>query len=86
MTGSNRIVDHTTFVELQWRRDPFSPDLFILPSGFQALSHLLNDEFVEVLKDIHGMQCIRGSPDFSPDDALTIAHIDNHQASVESRI
>lgn len=32
------------------------------------------------------MQCIRDSPDFSPDDALTIAHIDNHQASVESRI
>jgi hypothetical protein len=86
MTGSSRIVDHTTFSELQWRRDPFSPDDFILPPGFQTLSHLLGEDFVEVLKDIHALRCIRDFGLFGHEDVISIAHIDNHQASIQSRL
>lgn len=86
MTGSSRIVDHTTFSELRWRRDPFSPDFFFLPPGFQAYSRLLGDDFVEVLKDIYALQCIRASALFGKEDAIFMAHIDNHQASIQSRL
>ncbi|KAF2818020.1 putative N-ethylmaleimide reductase [Mytilinidion resinicola] len=86
LTGSSRIVDHTTFSELQWRRDPFSPDFFILPPGFRAQSYLLGEEFVEVLKDISALQCIRDSTFFGREDVISMAHIDNHQASIQSRL
>lgn len=86
MTGSSRVVDHTTFSELQWRRDPFSPNFFILPPGFQAQSHLLGEEFVEVLKDVYALQCIRDSDLLGKEDVIAIAHIDNHQASIQSRL
>ncbi|KAJ4249276.1 hypothetical protein NW757_007853 [Fusarium falciforme] len=59
MTGSKRVVDHTTFSELHWARDPFSPNFFILPPGFQSLSHVFDEEFIEVLKDVHALKCIR---------------------------
>src|SRR6187399_2926365 len=59
MTGSSRVVSHTTFAELHWRRDPFSQRLHRLPPGFQALAHLLTKEFTEVLEDVHALQCIR---------------------------
>ncbi|KAM5368079.1 hypothetical protein ACJZ2D_009683 [Fusarium nematophilum] len=86
LTGSSRVVDHTTFSELQWRRDPFSPNFFVLPSGFQAQSHLLGDEFVEVLKDIYALQCIRDSALFGTEDVMSMAYVDNHQASIQSRL
>jgi hypothetical protein len=86
MTGSSRVVDHTTFSELQWRRDPFSPNFFILPPGFQAQSHLLGEEFVEVLKDVYALQCIRDSNLFGKDDVIAMVRIDNHQASIQSRL
>ncbi|KAH8654156.1 hypothetical protein BGZ60DRAFT_161832 [Tricladium varicosporioides] len=86
MTGSSRVVDHTTFSELWWRRDPFSPNFFILPPGFQAQSHLLGEEFVEVLKDVFALQCIRDSALFGVEDVISMAHIDNHQASIQSRL
>ena len=86
MTGSTRVVDHTTFSELQWRRDPFSPEYFILPPGFQAQFHLLGEEFVEVLKDVFALQCIRDSTLFGREDVVSMAHIDNHEASIQSRL
>jgi hypothetical protein len=86
MTGSNRIVDHTTFSEMQWRRDPFSSHLFNLAPGFQALSHLLPDEFIEILEDIHALQCIRDEREFSCEDPIPVSQVDNLQASVGSRI
>ncbi|KAJ5535673.1 N-ethylmaleimide reductase [Penicillium frequentans] len=86
MTGSSRVVDHTTFSELQWRRDPFSPSYFILPPGFQSQSYLLDRDFVEVLKDVSALQCIRDSALFSREDVISMAHIDNHQASIQSRL
>jgi len=86
MTGSTRVVDHTTFAELQWRRDPFSPSFFRLPPGFQARFHLLSKEFVEVLEDIHALQCIRDFARSASWDILSMAHINNHQASIQSRL
>ena len=86
LTGSSRVVDHTTFSELQWRRDPFLQNFFILPPGFQAQSYLLGGEFVEVLKDISALQCIRDSSFFSIEDVISMAYIDNHQASIQSRL
>jgi hypothetical protein len=86
LTGSSRVVDHTTFSELQWRRGHFSPDLSILPPGFQAQSYLLGEEFVEVLKDITALQCIRDSGFFGREDVISMAYVDNHQASIQSRL
>ncbi len=86
MAGSSRVVDHTTFSELQWRRDPFSPKYFTLPPGFKAVSHLLGEEFVEVLKDVHALQCIRDFATFGSDDVISMVHIDNQQASIQSRL
>lgn len=86
MTGSSRVVDHTTFSELQWRRDTLSPDFFVLQPGFQTQSHLLGEEFIEVLKDVSALKCIRDSALFGTEDVISIAYIDNHQASVQSRL
>ncbi|KAJ6126989.1 N-ethylmaleimide reductase [Penicillium sp. IBT 18751x] len=86
MTGSGRVIDHTTFPELQWTRDPFSPKLFTLPPGFQPLAHLLGEEFVEVLQDVFALQCIRDSTFFGKEDVITMSYIDNHQASIQSRL
>jgi hypothetical protein len=86
MTGSSRVVDHTTFSELQWRRDPITPRFFILPPGFRDHSHLLGKEFVEVLKDVFALQCIRDSAFFGSEDVISMAYIDNHQASIQSRL
>jgi hypothetical protein len=86
MTGSSRVVNHTTFSELQWRRDSLSPNLFVLPPGFQAQSHLLGEEFIEVLRDVYALQCIRDSALFSSEEEMSMAHIDNHQASIQSRL
>ena len=86
MTGSSRIVDHTTFSELQWRRDPFYPQSSILPPGFASQSHLLGDEFVEVLKDVYALQCLRDFGVFERDDVIAMTNVDNLQASIQSRL
>lgn len=86
ITGSSRVVDHTTFSELQWKRDPFTAHFFTLPAGFKPHAHLLGEEFIKVLEDIYALKCIRDSALFGKEDAISMAHIDNHQASVQSRL
>ncbi|CAI7634804.1 unnamed protein product [Penicillium pancosmium] len=86
MTGSRRIVDHTTFAELEWKRDPFAPNFFILPPGFQQHAALLGESFLDILRDIFALQCIRDSALFGQEDVISMAHIDNHQASIQSRL
>lgn len=86
MTGSNRIVNHTTFTELQWRRDLFTTNTFIVPPGFQQRSHLLPEDFVELLKDIHALKCIRDAANTIANDVPAMVQIDNHQASIQSRL
>ncbi|KAH8901222.1 hypothetical protein GQ53DRAFT_835105 [Thozetella sp. PMI_491] len=85
MSGSERVVDHTTFAELGWRRDPFSHPLFEIPQGFQSVAHLFTDEFIELVEDINALQRILDSPNFV-DDSIALMHIDSHQASIESRL
>lgn len=85
-TGSSRVVDHTTFSELQWKRYTSHPGFFILPPGFQSRSHLLGQDFVEILKDVFALQCIRDTEILEKEEAMPMAHIDNHQASIQSRL
>ncbi|TPX16075.1 uncharacterized protein E0L32_004070 [Thyridium curvatum] len=86
MTGSSRVVNHTTFAELQWKRDPFLPTFFELPPGFRKLSHLLTQDFIDVLEDINALQCIREFARPSSGYLISMAHINNHQASIQSRL
>lgn len=86
MTGSSRVVDHTTFSELQYRRDPSHPDFFVLPPGFQSRSYLLGHDFVEILKDVFALQCIRDTEILDKEEAMPMAQVDSHQASIQSRL
>lgn len=84
LTGSIRVADHRTFPELQWSRGPSDPSA--LPLGFQRLSDHLSSEFTDVLRDIFALQCIRDSEFFDKEGTMSMAHIDNHQASIQSRL
>ncbi|KXJ86275.1 hypothetical protein Micbo1qcDRAFT_153127 [Microdochium bolleyi] len=87
MTGSARIVDHDTFEELRWSRGATGfPSIFVLPEGFQEISHLLSDDLIEALKDIHAFQRIRDSDLFPTATVVSPMQIDNHQASIQSRL
>ncbi|KAL7921161.1 hypothetical protein ACQKWADRAFT_321651 [Trichoderma austrokoningii] len=86
MTGSDRIMDHTTFAELQWRRDPFASAYFSLAPGFQRKSHLFDENFLEVLKDIHALQCVQDLPRYSCQNPVEMLRVDNQQASIGSRL
>ena len=87
MTGSLRIVDHNTFVELQWQRDPFAKHHYQLPSGFRSVLDALSPEFIAILEDIHALQCIRAMARIREGpDPLKMAYINNHQASIQSRM
>ncbi|KAL6903891.1 hypothetical protein GGI43DRAFT_421417 [Trichoderma evansii] len=86
IAGSSRLFDHTTFVEMDWRRDPFTPNFYILSPGFQARAHLFNDEFISILEDTHALQCIRDSPNFGCRDTGEMMRYDSHQGSVQSRL
>lgn len=86
MTGSSRVFDHTTFAEIHWGRDSFLSHLYVLSPGFETRSDLLNKDFVGILEDLHALQSIRDSPNFICDDATDMLRIDNHQASIQSRL
>ena len=86
LTGSTRIVDHTTFAELVWLRDPFSPNYSRLPSGFQAMSHLLSKDFIAILEDINALQCIRDHPRSTKTDLMLMVNINSQTASIQSRL
>ncbi|EHK50173.1 uncharacterized protein TrAtP1_007237 [Trichoderma atroviride] len=86
IAGSPRLFDHTTFVELEWRRDPFTPNFYTLSPGFRARAHLFPDEFIRVLEDTHALQCIRDSPNFGCRDTGEMMRYDSHQGSVQSRL
>jgi hypothetical protein len=86
MTGSERIVDHMTFAELQWSRDPFASSFFTLTPGFQRMAGEFQDDFVEVLKDIHALQCVQDLPGYNCQNAIEMLRVDNQQASIGSRL
>ncbi|CAG7561207.1 unnamed protein product [Fusarium equiseti] len=85
LVGSKRIVDHTSFTELEWKRESVSRNLFQLPSGLQIRSHLFSDEFIEVLEDIYALERIRD--DYRPADCVVSGlFINRHIASIQSRL
>ncbi|RAO72778.1 uncharacterized protein BHQ10_008790 [Talaromyces amestolkiae] len=86
MTGSTRIVDHTTFSELKWTRYPLSSNLFVLPPGFKSLAPSLGEQFIEILEDVHALQCIRDNVWGAKENVISMAYIDNHQANIQSRL
>ncbi|GLB11892.1 hypothetical protein AtubIFM57258_009166 [Aspergillus tubingensis] len=86
MVGSKRIVNHTTFAPLLWTRDAFVPNFYRLPPGLQSRSHIFGGEFSTVLEDLHALQCIRNIPRSSHIDAMGMLHINNHVASIQSRL
>lgn len=86
MTGSDRIIDHTTFGELQWTRDPFTPNFFVLAPGFQKRIRLFPEDFIEVLKDIHALQCVQDFPGYTCQNPIEMLRVDNQQASIGSRL
>lgn len=83
MTGSTRIVDHTTFSELQWTRRRFSSEFFVLPLGYKPLTNLLGAELTEIIRDIYALQRIRDTYNLC---RVTVSYIDNHQANIQSRL
>lgn len=86
LSGSDRIVDHTTFSELLWQRDSFTPNFYQVPSGFEKISHLLCENFTEVLEDLHALQCIRNCSSYKKGDPFIMAYLNNHTASIQSRL
>lgn len=86
LTASERIVTHDTFNELRWERDIFPSDIFVLSPGFQKRAYLFPEEFLEVLIDIHAMQSCRDSSFFAYEDTVSMMHVDNQQASVQSKL
>ncbi len=81
LTGSSRVVDHTTFAELGWRRHLIPKSYFMLPPGFQAISQLLTEELIEALQDTSALRCIRQAGGL-----VSMKSINNHQASIQSRL
>lgn len=87
LAGSRRLFSHTTMAEMRWARDTVSyPDWFALPPGFKNILHLLPQDFVEVIEDVYALQHIRDSPTFICQDTISMLHVDNHQAWVQSRL
>lgn len=88
LTGSTRRFNHTTFAELHWARDPFSPSFYLVPPGFQNYkdSSLSTADFTRVIEDLHALQCIRRLSGLERKDPLAMAYINNHTASIQSRL
>lgn len=86
LSGSDRIVDHNTFSELLWQRDSFTPSFYQLPSGFGMISHLLSESCIEILEDLHSLQCIRDSSSYKKGDPFIMVYINNYTASIQSRL
>ncbi len=86
LTSSEWIMTHGTFNELRWHREIFPSDSFVWSPGFQRNAQLFPEEFLEVLRDIHAMQCCRDSSFFSPEDTVSMMHVDNQQAWAQSKL
>ncbi|KAL4796660.1 hypothetical protein BDV19DRAFT_79417 [Aspergillus venezuelensis] len=86
LSGSTRIVTHTTFSELLWIRDPFVPNFYRLPPGLRTLNSTA--EFREILEDLHALKCIRDIPK-PPEmraNVLLMLSVNNHTGSLQSRL
>ncbi|KAL9075795.1 MAG: hypothetical protein Q9157_003896 [Trypethelium eluteriae] len=86
LTGSRRIMSHEFFAELSWTRDPLCLSIAQIPEGFGTSEDVLGNTFLSIVQDIRALQVIRDTTDVDQRDAVTIMHLDNHQASIESRL
>ncbi|KAL7949765.1 hypothetical protein V8C42DRAFT_362086 [Trichoderma barbatum] len=84
--GSERRFNHDVFPELHWGRNPFLSSIYTLPPGFEPLRHAFGDDLIRVIEDIYALQHLRESSEIDLDDSTSIIHMDNYQASVESRL
>lgn len=48
--------------------------------------HLLSGDFVEILEDLHALQCIRNYSSYEKGDPFLMSYINNHIASIQSRL
>lgn len=46
----------------------------------------MGEEFVEILKDVYALQCIRDNLWRAEENVISMADIDNQQASIQARI
>ncbi|KAI0522091.1 hypothetical protein F5B22DRAFT_458317 [Xylaria bambusicola] len=86
LAGSRRIVDHATFSELRWTRNSCPPSFFRLPPGFQMHPDLFTKDFIEVLEDLHALQCLRNTISPLKSQVSKMEYINNHTAYIQSRI
>ena len=80
------MLSHETFAELSWKRDPFRRSIFKATVGFKAYETMLGSEFPAIVEDINELKAFRDATDVDHGDAIAIMHLDNHQASIESRL
>ncbi|KAK8041109.1 hypothetical protein PG994_014116 [Apiospora phragmitis] len=67
-------------------REALPADFFDIPTGFQLRSHLFNNEFLEVFKDVRALQWIRDHPIYSRNNPADMALINDQTASIQSRL
>ncbi|KAL7902837.1 hypothetical protein HDV63DRAFT_384728 [Trichoderma sp. SZMC 28014] len=84
--GSERRFAHDSFPELHWSRNPFLSSVYMLPPGFEPLRHEFGSDLIKVVQDIYALQHYRESSIVDLDDPTSLLHLDNHQASIESRL
>ena len=85
-TGSWRILTHESFAELAWKRDSLRPSIYQTPIGFQIFASALGNDFLDIAADIKALQIMTDAQRVDCRDAVSVMHLDNHQASVESRL
>ena len=87
MTGTSRIVDHNTFAELRWERDPLCAANYRLPPGLADLGDLLSPDFVAILEDIHALEAFRDQWEIDKvPRPCELVYANNEQASIQSRL
>ncbi|EHK49312.1 hypothetical protein TRIATDRAFT_176093, partial [Trichoderma atroviride IMI 206040] len=84
--GSERRFSHDIFPELHWGRNPFLSSMYMLPTGFEPLRHVFGSDLVKVVEDIYALQHYRESSIVDLGDSPSLLHLDNYQASIESRL
>lgn len=86
VTGSPRILNYDLFPELAWKRDPLFKHVYKVPVGFEPFADLLGDEFLRITEDINALKSAREAGEVDLRDAISVMHLDNQQASIESRL
>lgn len=86
LAGTERVFSHNTFAEIHWHRDAFKACTTTVPPGFQDRAYILGTELLEILGDISLLQCYRDEWVSQKHDKVAMLHLDNQQASVESRL